>query len=208
MSRKTLHISNNKKYKKQSKTKTRRKSKTIRKRVRLMFGGRESRSPTKTTKKRLNKNIQQGIIKYGYEIYKRRRDNPSVLNRSKEPATITTQMIKNFNGLVDESRRNSARDTYIQDDLEQIKALFITPKYYNVQDITNVLEDKYQEDRENSLKERNRELEISEANESLLSQMREMDDKSRRQIISILRNNIDPSNPLNPLNHKSVRSYI
>lgn len=208
MSRKTLSISNNKKYKKQSKTKTRRKSKTIRKRVRLMFGGRESRSPTKTTKRRLNKHIQEGIIKYGYEIYKRRRENPFVLNRSKEPATITTQMIKNFNGLVDESTRNSARETYRQDDLEQIKALFITPKNYNVQDIANVLEDKYQEDRENSLKERNRELEIIEANESLLSQMGKMDDKSRSQIIGIFRNNIDPRNPLNPLNHKSMRSYI
>jgi hypothetical protein len=206
MSRKTLNISNNRKHKKQSKTKSRRKSKTIRKRVRLMFGGREYRSPTKTTKRGLNKNVQQGIIKYGYDIYKRRRDNPYL---RKQPDIIIKGIITHFNNLVNDlSRNNYARETYEQYELEEIKKFFITRKGYNVQDIIDVLENKYQEDKENSLRERNRELEIIEANKNLLSRMSTMDDETRSQTIRILRNNIDPRHPLNPLNYDSRRSYI
>ena len=205
MSRKTLNISNNRKHKKQTKTKSRSKSKTIKKRVRLMFGGREYRSPTKTTKRPLKKKVQQGIIQHGYNIYKSKRD----YNQRKSPSEITDEIIKKFDTLVNDiSRDNYARFGYEQYELEEIKAFFVTRNGYNIQDIKDVLENKYQEDKENSRQQRNRELEIIEANKALLSQISRMNDKDREKTISILRNNIDPRNPLNPLNHESLRSYI
>ena len=205
MSRKTLNISNNRKHKKQTKTKSRSKSKTIKKRVRLMFGGREYRSPTKTTKRPLKKKVQQGIIQHGYNIYKSKRD----YNQRKSPSEITDEIIKKFDTLVNDiSRDNYARFGYEPYELEEIKAFFVTRNGYNIQDIKDVLENKYQEDKENSRQQRNRELEIIEANKALLSQISRMNDKDREKTISILRNNIDPRNPLNPLNHESLRSYI